>query len=140
MSERLEEIIKTGGNCYDNVNGYTTTSLTPEDISWLIEQAELAEHMKMKYENTGSTFGRQNQALLIEENNRLRGRVEELEKKQEYYETHLNEPYIKSLQEDSSKYRKIIALYHKGNDYQIIDFLRDLKRIITGKEFDGEKL
>lgn len=123
---RLEEI---------KSDWYNEDSIDNENVGWLIEQAERTNDLNIKYEN-----GLLQYHLVKDSNRILAERVEELEKKQEYYETHLNEPYIKSLQEDSSKYRKIIALYHKGNDYQIIDFLRDLKRIITGKESDGEKL
>lgn len=43
MSGRLEQILKTGGNKVNHISGYTETDLTPEDIGWLIEQAERVE-------------------------------------------------------------------------------------------------
>jgi len=60
--ERLVRIKDTHNRC---------VKLKYDSITWLIQQAEHAQHLERRYENTGSMFGRQAQRTLIDENKRL---------------------------------------------------------------------
>lgn len=79
VSERLEEIKELyGKEMYSKGKSY----LTMMDILWLIEQAERAEELEMKYENTGAIFSRQNMRdriqVLEQENKRYREALESI--------------------------------------------------------------
>lgn len=74
--ERLEDIKEKTDGMYiflrESWNGNEDEINFEDDVTWLIQQAEHAQHLERKYENTGSMFGRQAQRTLIDENKKLR--------------------------------------------------------------------
>ena len=93
MSERLEEIKVNWSNIEWGIG--------ERDIDWLIEQAERAELLEMKYENSGSMFNRQN----------MQARIDELEKDEEITGNALNH-FIginHRLEKENKRYRELLT-------------------------------
>src|SRR5699024_4227148 len=109
MGERLERIIRESKGVVWNTetDEDLLTELDTPDFNWLIEQAERAETLEMKYENSGSMFNRQN----------MQARIDELEHQNQKYRKADEGEFLDNLIGRLYEYENKIIRYREALEF-----------------------